>query len=83
MPPDESGVPGTTHGVSYEQPLDSDLDQLPSASQLKLKLEDNFDSVSECFDEESACDGEGYRLLDLKKWSVILDGADPLGDNYL
>ena len=72
-PPDESGVPRTT---PCEQPSsDSELDQSPSASRLKMKPEDTSDSDSECSDDETACEGGGYRLIDLKKLSSALSEA--------
>ena len=72
-PPDGSGVPKTT---PREQPSsDSELDQSPSASRLKMKPEVTSDSDSECFDDETACQGEGYRLIDLKKLSSAMSEA--------
>lgn len=75
-PPDESEVPETT---PWEQPSSdselSELDQSPCASRLKMKPEDTSDSESEYFDEETACEGEGYRLIDLKRLSSALSEA--------
>lgn len=75
-PPDDSGVPELVAGVSCQQPSsDSENDQSLSASRLKMTPEDYSDSFPECFDDEKACLGEGYRLVDLTKLSSTLSEA--------
>lgn len=75
-PPDDSGVSELVAGVSCQQPSsDSENDQSLSASRLKMTPEDYSDSFPECFDNETACVGEGYRLVDLMKLSSTLSEA--------
>lgn len=75
-PPDDSGVPELVAGVSCQQPSsDSESDQSLSASRLKMTPEDYSDSFPECFDDETACLGGGFRLVDLTKLSSTLSEA--------
>ena len=42
-----------------------------STSRMKMKPEDYLNSSSESSDDESSSQGEGYRLIDLKKLSFF------------
>ena len=62
-------TPGTSHDSSLSE---SDIHQPINASRTKLILPD---SLSEISDEESDFQGQGYRLIDLNKFSSTLFSA--------
>ena len=75
-PPVDSEIPEASLGVSCEVPSsDAENDQSLNASRLKMKPEDHSDGCSECSDDETACQGEGYRIIDLNMLSPTLSEA--------
>lgn len=58
-----------------QTPPDGECNQTSCASRLKVRREDTADSSSESSDDEKSFQGEGYRLVDLKKLSAALSEA--------
>ncbi|PFX24977.1 hypothetical protein AWC38_SpisGene10453 [Stylophora pistillata] len=56
-------------------PTDAECDQTICASRQKMRREDASDISSESVDDEKNFQGEGYRLVDLKKLSAALSEA--------
>ena len=62
-------IPGTSHPLS-------DSDEVLSASRKKMKtISSSNDSSGESCDEEKVSQGQCYRLIDLKKFSLTLSEA--------
>ena len=72
----DSEIPDPTSSASCDQaPSDGEMDQPISASRLKMRPEGDSTTSSESFDDEKSFQGEGYRLVDLKKLSATLSEA--------
>ena len=72
-PSADSEIPDQTSSASCDQaPSDGEMDQLISASRLKMRPEGDSTISSEKFDDEKPFQREGYRLVDLKKLSATL-----------
>lgn len=72
----DSEIPDPTSSASCDKaPSDGEMDQPISASRLKMRPEGDSTISSESFDDEKSFQGEGYRLVDLKKLSATLSEA--------
>lgn len=70
----EIGDP-TQSSLCDQTPTDAECDQAICTSRQKMRREDASDNSSESADDEKNFQGEGYRLVDLKKLSAALSEA--------